>query len=557
MPQPLPETSTRWSPTPQTPDPELPRDDAGNIIYTPLMGAWYHFPAFMRMLRDDKGENLTVPEHIERWCDHMVSYRRLCLMAARDHGKTWTVLAYIAWRLWRHNRHPDGTLKENREDGNLEIAYFSAIIDLSKQRFERLQQFLLDNEHLFGDILPSGDLDVEKKRSIRDRESWSKTQFTLKNDATCYPKSIGSMVRGLHPQIVVADDIVADKNSQSALQRGRVWAFLIGTIEPMAGPTGQLLVLGTPQHQADALHKLKDHPGFQEADQGKWVKYRAVDWDTETVLWPERYGITYLRNLQKADPVLFSREYQMDPRDDASSIFPYTLTAIPVAAAEGVPWRRPFKGVHRGKGDIVVAGGDLALSEAVGADYTVYHVAIWNKYTQKRRTLWVERHKGLTFDEQVQLIRSLCIDFDIDVFCLEQNNFQKWLKQHLRKYPETATRVFGHTTGVEKQTLEEGIPSLKLVLEEEMWAWPTVGGPTEPDHSAEDFVGIFRNELSAFGWQDGKLGGVGEHDDTVMAFWLLERAIRIVSEFLPEAEQSIYHIEDVLPDFEEVDLGPL
>jgi hypothetical protein len=550
------EPSTGWSLTPTLSDYDLtaPKGKGadGLIEYNPLMAAWVSFPKFMRMLRDDKGNPLTVPRHIRRWCDLMTEKQRLCLMAARDHGKTWTVLAYIAWRLWRHNRHPMGYLLEDRPHGNLEIAYFSAIIDLSKQRFERLQQFLLDNEHLFADILPSAEMGDGGKRNIRDRESWSKTSFTLKNDATCYPKSIGSMVRGLHPQIVVADDIVADKNSQSALQRGRVWAFLIGTIEPMAGPKGQLLVLGTPQHQADALHKLKDHPEF------KWVKFRAVDWDAETVLWPERYGISYLRNLQKADPVLFSREYQMDPRDDASSIFPYTLTARPIELAENMSWRRPFKGVNRTPGDIVVAGGDLALSEAVGADYTVHHVAVWNKHTQKRRTIWVERHKGLTFDQQVSLIRDLCRDFDIDVFCLEENNFQKWLKQHLRRFPETATRVFGHTTGIEKQSLEEGIPSLKLVLEEDLWAWPVHGGPEQPPgHSAEDFVAVFRNELSAFGWQDGKLGGVGEHDDTVTSWWLLERAIRIVSEFLPRVESNIVTIEDILPDFEPVDLGPL
>ncbi len=32
-------------------------------------------------------------------------------------------------------------------------------------------------------------------------------------------------------------------------------------------------------------------------------------------------------------------------------------------------------------------------------------------------------------------------------------------------------------------------------------------------------------EFEAFGWNDGKLEGVGEHDDTVMCFWHLNWAI--------------------------------
>jgi hypothetical protein len=33
------------------------------------------------------------------------------------------------------------------------------------------------------------------------------------------------------------------------------------------------------------------------------------------------------------------------------------------------------------------------------------------------------------------------------------------------------------------------------------------------------------SELEAFGWVDGKLEGVGEHDDTVMALWHLKWGI--------------------------------
>ncbi len=49
---------------------------------------------------------------------------------------------------------------------------------------------------------------------------------------------------------------------------------------------------------------------------------------------------------------------------------------------------------------------------------------------------------------------------------------------------------------------------------------------------------VFQAELGAYGYQDGRYAGVGEHDDTVIAAWLVERAIAWVEELrqfeLPE-----------------------
>lgn len=538
MPSGMPEH--RWSPTATRPDLTIPVAHGEETIEVPVeVAAWEDFRAFLPLLKDDQGRHLTRPWHITEWCDLMQTERLFCLMAARDHAKTWTVLAYIAWRLWRHNRGRNGKLLPGHPDGNFKCLYFSSIMPQAVERVERLQQFLMDNEELFGDVLPAAALgEVQMDRS--SREVWSKTHFRLRNGAEVYAKSIGSSVRGHHPELTVADDIVEEKNSTTELQRARVWRFLIGAIVPMAGPTGQLLVLGTPQHQADALHRVRHAPNF------KWKKYRAVDFERGHALWPQRYSLSYLLDLQKTDPLLFSREYQMDPRDDLSSIFPYSLTAGPVEAGKGHRWLRPWRHTMHDDGDIIIGGGDVALSETAGADYTVYIVAVYNRYSQKRRMLWAERVKGLTFDQQVTLMRDLCRDFGVQVFVVEQNNFQKWLIQHLRKYPETATSVFGHTTGIERQRLDEGLPGMKLVLENGLWEWPT-----EP-READDFIGTMRAEMSAFGWSEGKLGGVGEHDDTVSAFWMTERAVRLVSEYFG-APDDIVEMEDI--GIERVSIG--
>jgi hypothetical protein len=502
--------------------------------------SWMSFAHFMRRLHDDKGNPLVVPWHVEDWCHLVQNSRLLCLMAARDHGKSWLVFAYIAWRMWRHNRDSDGLLYPDRREGNYEVIYFSAILPLTIERFERIQQFLTDNEHLFGDLLPQREPGIHMTAL---REVWSKTSFRLKNGASASAKSIGSATRGAHPQLVVADDFIYDKNSTTALQRGRVWNYFVGTIMPMVGSSGQLVAIGTPQHKADTLHLLDKAPGWV------WQKYRAVDWETGDVLWKGRYSLDALKDIQTTDPLLFSREYQMDPRDDASSIFPFTLTVRPLEAGVGLSWLRPFGPRARNPGQFVVAGGDLAISEEVGADYTVYTVALYDRFTQKRQMLWAERARGLSWDAQVSLIRDLCRDFSIDIFVIEENHFQKWLRQHLMRYPETATRVFGHTTGIEKQNFTEGVPSLKLVLQNDLWVWPT-----EP-RQAEDFVAVLRSEASGWGFEDGKLRSTEEHDDTTMSLWLTERAIRLLEYHLPQAQEaSMGDYEDL--GIERVTIGP-
>ena len=491
---------------------------------------WGSFPYFMSCLKDDRGKPLVVADHHQMWAGLMQSTGRLCLLAPRDHGKTFTALAYVAWRLWRHNRRPDGWYDPSHPDGTYEVVYFSAINDLSIKFFGRLQQFLIDNEEIFSDILPRPDPNAPKAAF---RDVWSRTHLRLKNGASCTPKSIGSSSRGLHPQLVICDDILSDKNSLTALQRGRVWSYLMGTIEPMPGPDGQLIVIGTAQHYDDALHRLRKTPPFV------WRKFRAVNWDTKAVLWPRRWSYDRLVLKRNQDPVIFSKEYQNDPRDEASSIFPFGVTAGAVARGLNLTMVDAYPHVLRLEGDFVVLSCDLAVSEAVGADYTVVMVALYNRYSQNRRLLYASRERGLTFDDQVAQLRRVCNDFNVDVGVVENNAFQKWLASVLRRYPETASRIFGHTTGIEKQHLADGVPGLKIIFQNELWTVP-VG-----DTRSAEFARIWRSELNAFGYVNGKLEGVGEHDDVVMATWLLERAIRMIEALTARpAGEVIVDMED-------------
>lgn len=479
------------------------------------------FPYFMAELLDDKGEALIVSDHHEEWGEMMESEMRLCILAPRDHGKTWTALCFLMWKCWKHNRNSDGKLKEDMPDGEFQAVLFSNTIDQAQEFFGKMQVLILANEDLFGDILPTGTRGA--KASIK--EAWSGGHIRFRNNADVSIRSFGKSTRGMHPNLIVCDDVLSDTNSATQIMRSKVWKYFVGTIIPMLGPEGQLIVIGTAQHYNDLLHRLRRQDGW------KWVKYRSVNWDSGRVLWPWRHGIADLKQKQVMDPVLFAKEYQNDPRDDASSYFPFKLTSPLVEQGE---FEVMVDSYMPAPGEIVVLSADFAMSEAIGADYCVVMVAKMNIATQQRQLLWAVRERGWSFQQQVNALRFACRMFNVSLGIIENNSFQRWVRAETERYPETAGKILGHQTGAEKVSMKDGVPMLTLPLSQRLWTIPS------GDERSKEFANVWQSEMNAMGYVNDKLQGVGEHDDTVMAFWLLERAVRMVNTLMQRGPSEQY-----------------
>ena len=164
-------------------------------------------------------------------------------------------------------------------------------------------------------------------------------------------------------------------------------------------------------------------------------------------------------------------------------------------------------------------GIDVARSASARADYTAMIAVAWNLRTGIRRILDIRREKGLEFDEQIELICDLTMRHNVAVCMIEDNGMQQWLIDALRRRPETWDRVYGHRTGSNKADLQEGIPRLALAFRAGSWIIPS------GDAVSRQMARIFQAELGAFIYLNGRYAGVGEHDDTVVAAWLVERAI--------------------------------
>lgn len=212
--------------------------------------------------------------------------------------------------------------------------------------------------------------------------------------------------------------------------------------------------------------------------------------------------------------LMYSREILTSPRSSESSLFPRSLFKPGFLQGEPlVPfWRKPFSVEHEYK---VVQAWDLAWSEKAGGDYLVCMTGYVHMTTGRRRLLDIERWQQKSFDEQVKMIEKKWAAFGpADLVVIESDSAQAIWKQHMAK--NTAVPVMAHSAG-DKTNLKFGVPGLLILLENRKWEFPY--GPDGSYH--RDELDNMLDEAEAFGWVDGKLQGVGEHDDTVMCWWHL------------------------------------
>lgn len=494
------------------------------------------FAYFFSHLHDVNGQTFEVPRHLELWCRLFVEHAHLALLAPRSHGKSTMGLAYLLWLVYRHAHDlVTGALLRNPV-GTFSAVLMSATIDQAGVLMERFRDLLAANDDLFATAArPS------LKTSIRVRNS--ATHVRLASGAEVMTRAFRTTTRGLHPEVLLLDDVLSDRNSGNQLQRNASWRHLVGTLLPMH--PGRLIIIGTAYHYDDLLHRLEPRTADPASSTNRptsdgrifgfeWFRFPALDDEAMTTLWPDRYPYAQLEALRQEEPTIFSREYQNDPRDDHASMFPSELTGL--ALDDSLTFLPTYE---RAAGEVVLLGADPAISEAAGADFMVVMVVAYVRATGQRRVLYSFRGKGLGLDQQVDLLAELCDRYNVDLGVVEQNSFAAWLLEELRARPETRGRFLGENTGQEKTDFRVGVPGLKMAFLERRWTMPT------GDVESHRFAQQWQAEFSAFGWKDGKLEGLGEHDDTVIATWYVERAIRIYERWMNEPKDESGDREDL------------
>ena len=271
----------------------------------------------------------------------------------------------------------------------------------------------------------------------------------------------------------------------------------------MLVPGGQIVVVGTPFHAQDLYGDLKTKKGWFV------IEYPAIFPDGR-ILWPQRWCFKDLIDKKNTQGnIIFSRENLCRPIVSDSSIFPLDVLKRSLVRMDNytlVSNRDNFpKRFNK-----VVTGCDFAISSAVGADFYCYSTF----GIDEDNGMWLmnlQMGRGKTYDEQIQMLRSINSNFRPDVIIFESNVFQQIFTDQAQKY---GMPVVPHNTGTEKNDLSKGWPALAIMYERGL-----IHIPTGDEYSVRIKDAIFE-QLGSVAFTDKGLQSVGSHDDICSSQWL-------------------------------------
>lgn len=212
-------------------------------------------------------------------------------------------------------------------------------------------------------------------------------------------------------------------------------------------------------------------------------------------------------------PLLYGREMLTEPRSQEASLFPRSLMAPMLDDARGcMPHYLKPMGFERV--EFVVSAWDLAWSEKLGGDWLVKITGVLNLRSGRKRVIDIHRWQALTYQQQCELIVQQHELYHDDAVVLETDAAQVIWAQTVER--TSGVPVLRHAAGDDKKSLHVGVPALLIDFSNRRWSFPYQQGGLRVEETENMLV-----ELGAFGYNNGRLEGVGEHDDTVMALWHL------------------------------------
>ena len=433
--------------------------------------------------------------HIE-WGDLVHHHNKLCIEAARDHGKSYYFSnAYAIWQLYRYSPPKVQQFSKRPSKSNSNRGFlFSFSLQQAVDLIEILKGTIEGNDTLRERLMPAN----------TKEGAWASTNIVCKNGARLTGKGFGSSVRGAHPYWIIVDDGLKDNVIYSQLQRQKSIDYFHSVIMNMLVPGGQIIVVGTPFHANDLYGDLKTKKGWFV------IEYPAIFPDGR-ILWPQRWSFRDLLDKKNTQGnIIFSRENLCRPIVSDSSIFPLSILKRGLVRMENytlVSSRDDFP-IRFAK---VVTGCDFSISANVGADYFCFSTF----GIDEDNGMWLlnmKLGKGKTYDEQLQILKGINVRFRPDVMVFESNVFQQIFTEGATKY---GMPVVPHNTGAEKNDLSKGWMQISVLFERGLMHIPY------GDKYSQDIKDIIFEQLGSVAFTDkGGLESVGSHDDCCSSMWL-------------------------------------
>ena len=407
------------------------------------------------------------PSYIQEWHELMEDTQRTVIICSRDHGKSVFMHSWVVWKLIF-------------EEPPYQMLYISSN---QKQTLVHMR----DIDKMFTHPM------LKKYKPAR---GWAIGNITLTNGNQILERSVGSQIRGLHPQEIVIDDPLKEF-SMTGIQKVTDWFY--GDMIPTLHHTASLRVIGTPFSYTDIYQQLAENPAYTV---NTYPCFNALN----EPLWPERWNYEALM-ARKAEvgSLMFTREYMCVPISTGTSLFnPEYLDNAKNKDLVLKPLRR--------EGYKYFIGVDPAIS--TDGDYNVITV-IEMDADENKSIIYVDRAKNVKFRENIQKVKLLNQVFRPEVILFETNTFAKSFTQELRQVADVNVHDFDTT----RRKKQEIILNLQMTLENGKLNFPY------GNEESRRVTSVLVEELSMFAITErGKFEGIGAHDDMVMSLALANAA---------------------------------
>ena len=190
----------------------------------------------------ERKRGFTNPPHIQEWYGLInevmfKGLRRLCVIAPRDHAKSEVFVISLVTFLARYGPELGWKWVYIFSDTQIQA---NEIIDRCAQSIQKAYPELM-YRMLKNDVM-------EKK---------------LRNGFRFMGRGAGASVRGAHPDLIIGDDVLNDRNCENNQGREKIKKWWRGTVTNMAKPTSAIILEGTVQHELDLLMSMKDNPSYR------------------------------------------------------------------------------------------------------------------------------------------------------------------------------------------------------------------------------------------------------------------------------------------------------
>jgi len=409
------------------------------------------------------------PPYMQEWLESMQSTDRTVIICSRDHGKSVFMHCWVVWNLVF-------------QEPPFQMLYISSN---QKQTLVHMREIDRYFNH-------------PALKQFKPTRGWAIGNIQLTNGNAILERSVGSQIRGLHPQEIIIDDPLKEF-SMSGIQKVTDWFF--GDMIPTLHHTSNLRMIGTPFTYTDIFAQLEENEAYSVK------KYPCLNSLNEP-LWPERWDYDALMQ-RKAEigSLKFTREYLCVPISTGTALFNPEF----VQNCKNKDYVLKL-GNRRDKGYKYYVGVDPAIS--TDGDYNV--ITVLEVDEEKNKTIvHVDRAKNVEFRENIEKIKLIGQIFQPEVILYETNTFAKAFTQELRSISDLNIRDFNTT----RKNKQEIILGLQMNIENGKIRFPY------GDNTSKKITNMLIEELSMFSITSaGRFEGVGAHDDMVMSLALATAA---------------------------------